>query len=219
MISLAGRSRREEERVEIALNYRGPLPNSRSNGAKLAKTRIRQQLHHQFDGLCRNSDLFRDALRDDLAHATIKSGDQRAEVSGAPYGSFYIVEFRGGVQFVPLLSRWNRRVCELTVQLWRRADPGEILDPGGDVDNRVKTLFDGLRIPHSEDEIHPTAGTFGRCFCLLEDDALITKLTISTHKMYRPIEGDEDTTYAELNMYVTVKATFPSVSNMPLSLV
>lgn len=204
--------------MDIALSYRGPLPNARSNGAKRAKTQIRQQLHHQFDGLCRTSDLFTEALKDDLPRATIKGGAQHAEVPSTPHGTFYFVEFLG-VQFVPLLSRWNHRVCEVRIELWRRSEPGEILDPGGDIDNRVKTLFDGLRMPHHEDEIDATSLTSGRCFCLLEDDALITKLTISAHRMYRPVAGVEDSTWAELSIYVTVKATFPSLTNIPLGLV
>jgi len=209
----------EERKVDVAISYRGPLPNARSDGAKRAKTQIRTQLHHQLDGLCRNSDLFTTALKDDLFKATIQSGAQRVELPPGARGTFYFVEFFG-TQYVPLLSRHNHRVCELTVQLWRRADPGELLDPGGDIDNRVKTLFDGLRIPHGENEIDPsTAPPSGRCFCLLEDDALITKLTMSTHKMYRPISPGEDTTYAELSLYVTIKATFPSINNIPLNLV
>lgn len=51
----------------------------------------------------------------------------------------------------------------------------------GDIDNRLKTLFDALRLPNQTNELvgydnpAPDENPF---FCLLEDDSLITHVSV-----------------------------------------
>ena len=50
-----------------------------------------------------------------------------------------------------------------------------------DIDNRIKTLFDGLRCPQNEHEIGDnTPRDIGPIYTLLDDDHLITKISVNT---------------------------------------
>ena len=57
-----------------------------------------------------------------------------------------------------------------------------------------KTLLDGLRVPHGsmegqlEDVNAPDPAPF---FCLLEDDSLVTKVSVESEQLLRPAAADE----------------------------
>ena len=64
--------------------------------------------------------------------------------------------------------------------------PGGIVTSGGDIDNRLKTLFDALRVPGVPQEIALStrqSSTREPNFTLLEDDALITRVNIETDRL------------------------------------
>jgi hypothetical protein len=71
------------------------------------------------------------------------------------------------------------------VTLLRCEPPGSIVTQGGDIDNRLKTLLDSLKIP--EPNALPE-GILGDelFFCLLEDDHLIVELSVRTKQLLEP---------------------------------
>jgi hypothetical protein len=73
--------------------------------------------------------------------------------------------------------------CGLEITMLVNHDIASVLTPTGDLDNRLKTLFDGLRCPIGQQEIkgfRDAAREDDDYLCLLEDDALITSLKIET---------------------------------------
>jgi hypothetical protein len=113
----------------------------------------------------------------------------------------------GGYEFVPVLHRPGQLVCEVDITWLRRESAGDIVH-GGDLDNRLKTLFDGLRMPHEESQIGGLAEKTGeRCYCLLEDDSQITKLSISTHQLLEPMQEGEKAGDVDLLINVNVLST------------
>lgn len=96
---------------------------------------------------------------------------------------------RCGNGFVPLvLDEWFL-ICSLSILFLRREPPGAIVQ-GGDIDNRIKTLFDGLRIPENcEDVTDPPTEDEKPMFCLLQDDRLITEIKVTTDLLLRPPKG------------------------------
>ena len=70
--------------------------------------------------------------------------------------------------------------------------PGYIVGQGGDIDNRLKTLFDSLRTPRDTQEIpagDQPGDTETPFFCLLEDDNLIASLSVNTDRLLEPSES------------------------------
>jgi len=69
-----------------------------------------------------------------------------------------------------------------------------LVSSGGDIDNRIKVLFDGLRVPKYDSELKNLAPEEGEnpLFCLLEDDdSLITSIKITTDRLLTPIADEE----------------------------
>lgn len=91
---------------------------------------------------------------------------------------------RGSHNFVPLVREQEDTYCSLNILFLRRDHPGKIVSGGGDLDNRLKTLMDALRVPDTAAGLPdvPEEG-FDPIFCLLQDDAQITALQVVTDRI------------------------------------
>ena len=122
--------------MEFRLIYEGPL---HGQGAKSGhKWEIRRALHPQLQRLWRERPL-KDAASSLLAHPAL------------PDKPSVIVE-KGGLLFAPLVTQRLDLYAELSVLLFRQQPRGTLITDGGDIDNRLKTLLDGLRVPHGSME-------------------------------------------------------------------
>src|SRR6185437_9442927 len=98
-------------------------------------------------------------------------------------------------------------VAELSITFLRPEPPGSLVTQGGDIDNRLKTLFDALRMPKDISELPPgDAPAEGETpfFCLLEDDNLITKIAVNTDRLLKP---PPKPSHVVLLIHVTTKPT------------
>jgi hypothetical protein len=92
--------------------------------------------------------------------------------------------FLYGWNFVPLVTRDLNLICGLDILFLRPDPPGSVVQ-SGDIDNRMKTLFDALSVPSANENYGhisaiPDEKPF---FCLLEDDRLITKIAVETDQL------------------------------------
>jgi hypothetical protein len=98
----------------------------------------------------------------------------------------------------------------------RPAPPGALFRDGGDIDNRLKTLVDTLRVP-TEGEI-PTSWTPGDderpLHCLLKDDKLITAFGVETDRLLVPNSHEQD---VFIMIHVAIKATARTWNNTDLA--
>lgn len=124
-----------------------------------------------------------------------------------------------GSPFIFAFSR-SQNSISITNQILRirpiLIPPGSIVSSGGDIDNRLKTLLDALKMPKEPNEIprDDTPETDENPFyCLLEDDGLITKLSIDTAQL---LEKSEDRTFVNALVHVRTKVTRLSWANMGL---
>ena len=146
--------------MEFTLTYDGPLA---ANGRPSQKHDIRLALHPQLKELWEHKPL-------------IKFYD-----FGGPS-----ISTAGGYTFASLVHpRWNFR-AKLDILMLRPEPPGRIVISKGDIDNRLKTLFDALTRPIYSQDI-PKAWTPAAdedpLHCLLEDDGLITTVAVSTDRL------------------------------------
>ena len=91
----------------------------------------------------------------------------------------------GNFVFAPLVSKKIHSVAELDIILLRPGPPGKAIK-SGDIDNRLKILFDALKIPHESNALPPGDNPQDEekpFFVLLEDDSLITKVSINTYQL------------------------------------
>lgn len=107
-------------------------------------------------------------------------------------------------RFIPLVSEAGGFTCSLDILFLRRDNPGSLIQSGGDIDNRIKVLLDGLRMPKSVPELGGIPLDENPFFCLLEDDSLITKLSVTTDRLITPSSGADGINDVFLDICVKV---------------
>lgn len=157
------------DEVNFRLIYDGALKSaSQSSTRRTEKHAIRlifdRQLNQLFHG-------------DELLHEPFRAGDPE-------FAKFK----RRSLSFWPIVRSSMHMVCDLDILFLRRGMPGRVIDSGGDLDNRIKVLFDALRVP-TEDEMRGLErdGQKG-ILCLLEDDKLITGFRVTSDQILEKMD-------------------------------
>lgn len=227
--------------MRFRLTYEGPLQSTQrdaQNGQRspLAphKHAIRQHFHTQLKQLWQTNKFLREH--------TVTAGDGRFAQSCAPinavggpghYSSPSSQPERlplseaianlyqeNGYRFVPLVREDFSLLCSLDIVLLRRDFTRGVISQG-DLDNRIKTLIDTLRKPHSANELNgnptPREGE-DPFFCLLEDDDLVTGLTVETDMLLGPLE-DGSTDLSDVKLMISVELKPEHVDMFNLSFV
>ncbi len=112
---------------------------------------------------------------------------------------------RCGYRFLPAI-RQKSLSCSLDILFLRRDHPGNLVASGGDIDNRIKTLFDSLRMPSNCGELAgiPPDADENPFHVLLEDDSQITKVSVATERLLTPPTTGEHIHDVHLIIGVTV---------------
>src|SRR5262249_37298453 len=161
--------------MPFRLTYRGPL---KANAGPQEKHALRQHFHGQLKQLWTRNPL--------LSYA--ESGYLGCD--GALLRR--VIYPLGSANYACLITERLLLYCELDILFLRPSPPGAIIATGGDIDNRLKTLFDGLRRPLNAGEVPGGLGPQDDpLHCLLADDALITKITVTTDQLLEPANESE----------------------------
>jgi hypothetical protein len=95
--------------------------------------------------------------------------------------------------------------CSLNILFLRRDRPGRIVQAGGDLDNRLKTLMDALKVPDTTSGLpEPPEPDYNPIFCLLQDDSQVTALHIVTDRILAPLVSSEKDNDVVLIIHVHV---------------
>jgi hypothetical protein len=195
--------------MEFTLRYTGPLKSGRHHLVQ-AKHQIRCALHEQLADYW-NRDHRLTQVRVSELQPPMKTIRHRYDVRpidgsvGGPTSWFYAHSV-AGIRFVPLVTAWRFLRCELSVRLYRYEGDelhGRLLEGNGDLDNQLKTLLDALRMPHHKDELPRGCSHSGDAFfCLLEDDCLISRLTLDTRQILGPRPADTHQVQVDLDVKI-----------------
>ena len=113
----------------------------------------------------------------------------------------------------PMVTPENGLVCALDILMLRKGPPGKVRT---DIDNRLKTLFDALQIPNSDQlgDATPEPGQ-NPFYVLLEDDRLISRAAVTSDMLLEPVEGverEEDAVRLVINVSVRpYRVTFENI--------
>jgi hypothetical protein len=207
--------------MKFILTYDGALV---SNGGPQEKWDIRQKLHPQLQQLWQSHPALK-AL--DLHHyVDLDSGYFKVErhhsqdhlfEKGKP--SKNCIDLcepvrRGGRNFLPLVRERLALKCGLRILFLRQEPPGKLVYQGGDLDNRLKTLFDALSVPPHDNQVLGSEPPFDDpIYCLLEDDALILNVNIDTQRLLsRPTAPPNE---VRLIIEIDVQVTQSRLYNQP----
>jgi hypothetical protein len=182
-----------EDIVEFRLTYDGPL--LASNGGrdsrparKEHKRAIRNRFHSQLRRLWQTVPHLRAGRETSgLGYWSSPSTQERPRYDMPTLAAKYNLY---GWNFVPLVTQDLQLSCWLDILYLRRQKKGDLF-VNGDIDNRIKTLFDCLQIPDAHQEYQSIAPDADETpfFCLLENDKLISKITVETDLLLEDIRG------------------------------
>ena len=157
--------------MEFVLHYHGPL---RPNGSSTHKHQLRQVFHQQLK-----------CLWDQPPLSEHKSYLELSKKKS----SYYLPRPFDSFVFVPLVTGEMNVIAELSFVILQPLSHGQLIH-GGDIDNRLKTLFDALTMPRHQNafpkNIKPKSDQTPFFFCLLEDDSLVTSVAVKTEQLLIP---------------------------------
>ena len=196
--------------MEFRLIYQGPLPAEKCKekgafsgpvGRAKEKHQLRKYFHLQLRELWKQ--------HPDLRRQAAEIPAPPSAPSGVKTWLEYIAEGHrrcNNNRFIPLISHAGGFTCSLSILFLRRDNPGNLITSGGDVDNRIKVLFDGLRMPIDVKELGGLTREQDEdpFYCLLEDDKLITSVSITTDRLIVPQRTDENINDVILVIHVAV---------------
>ncbi len=184
--------------MRFRLIYQGPLSGSGNSSKKTKQVQeIRDQLHPQLEYLWESHSSLKRLRR----AAIVKQG-------GSPYYAVRDTPFvterdivnyparddeidlcgsiiENDRSYIPLVRTSLDLNCYLNILFLRHEDPGALVLQGGDLDNRIKTLFDALRKPDAEIAAkYPQH--YNPLYCLMESDTLISGFDVDTDRLLVP---------------------------------
>jgi hypothetical protein len=194
--------------MQFRLTYEGQLL---SNGHAQHKQEIRKRFHPQLRRLWEITPSLLEMKYPplNLVEVGYTPGRSRIEYLADQFS-------RNNYNFVPLVTRdLDVSFCGIDVLFLRPDPPGSVLSKS-DIDNRLKTLFDALRMPEGKAELGGydfPADNEKPFYSLLEDDALVTKVSVETDFLLEPIGADFDKNDSRLIITVTLQ---PAIARLDL---
>jgi len=152
--------------VRFTLTYDGPLL---TKEGKAGKQKVREHFHPQLQEL--------------WGYEPLKNGADMITEHGWDPGGLSILTTREGQVYAPLASKKLKVSAELDVLLLRGGPAGGVIVGQGDIDNRLKVLFDALSVPPPQQGVPCTDGLGtpqAPLHTLVEDDDMITRVNVVT---------------------------------------
>lgn len=220
------------EIMKFKLTFEGELPPSGNSPKPSDVWRIRNELHPQLADLWNSHPTLRKLASTrvpvDRTTVTVMATGGSSHRMGMPVTTGAIqlghneVEplcppiTHGNTGYLPLVRADLGLACDLDIIFLRKGDPGATVSQSGDLDNRIKTLFDGLRMPAMGETPNPSNGVpvADPLFCLLESDTLIHDFAVRPDRLLNRPGGSEKE--VKLIISVTVKVLSVMISNLPL---
>ena len=209
-----------EVALEFRLTYEGPLFASNFGrdtqpARKDHKRKIRKIFHHQLKRLWEITPFLARGDSGGPSVISFEGGPDRPATSVKALAARHALY---GFNFVPLVTAELQFSCWIDVLMLRRPPRGSLIQHG-DVDNRLKTLFDCLTLPngHQDYSKTPPQDDEKPFYCLLEDDRLISKITVETDMLLEDLSTPPDDNDVRLLIAVRIKPLDPHLHNIQFS--
>jgi len=217
--------------MEFRLVYEGSLKSGQSSGKVEEKHAVRKAIHKQLKRLWEIvPDLKMRSTEHSLLSVTPARRNPTTITTAAATFRDSLWEKLGnkfdkcsGFKFVPLVGNNLQLTCGLDILILQR-DKATPIGKTGDIDNRLKTLFDALQVPVNCEELPPgvvkAADEDPYFFCLTEDDCLITDVRIAVDKWLAPFTppagpgASHPENFVHLVMTVKVRPSIFSFENL-----
>jgi len=169
--------------LEFHLVYQGLLPSSGNKSHTKDKHLIRRYLHRQLANVWEKKHPLkaRSGVPEELKDNYVpKQIHQRVVWSGGETDREELIEVVNGKRYLPIVSENLALSCKLNILL---LSMGSNVMELGDLDGRVKTIVDALKVPRGNDHCE---GDEDPLYCLVENDSLISDLRVTADLLLAP---------------------------------
>ncbi len=191
--------------MRFTLTYDGPL---HVGGKAPAKQVVREAFHPQLVDLWTFEPLIHSRFLLDPRGVANPEDRYRLEPG------LSVLTTVGAQVYAPLVSKKLKLNAELDVLLLRAGPAGGVLTGQGDIDNRLKVLFDALSVPTLQQAL-PCAEGLGTeakpLHTLLEDDDMVTRVSVDTARLL----GDYPAGHVRAIVRVDVRPATHLYANQP----
>ena len=206
--------------MEFRLTYEGPLPATQRNevgsvrSLKLQRKHdIRRTFHLQLKRLWEITPFLNTGARSGSSALITEESEGPIDLARETLAAKYGQDPWG---FVPLVTAQLNLICALDILMLRPHAPGDVIS-AGDLDNRLKTLFDALRIPVPNERYSgrsPADDEKPYFYCLLEDDKLVTKVSVETDQLLEFVSSGANPDDVRLVITVRLRPYEMTLDNM-----
>lgn len=221
--------------MKFRLHYDGPLRPSQPAGSHNQKKQkslshhkqsIRKVFHRQLKELWETNETLKN-LRVCKTCGPFHSPPSQPQLGGLGRHEYvHVSEYMKGqfdmfgYSFMPLAAKEFSLLVDLDVLFLRKDDPGNAFH-AGDIDNRIKTLIDALKMPEQKLQLgeYETPDTDEAPFyCLIQDDDQVSSFSVSTDRLLDTNHANgEDDADVKLIISVDVKPYNVTMFNLALS--
>ena len=218
--------------MKFTLTYDGDLPASGNKSKPIPASNIRNEFHYQMADLWENHVLLRQlahvARVPSIQHWIEKTGDEpppppwslpdyREAPEPLQPGQTDLcapIEVPNVGKFIPLIRNSLHLACAVDILFLRHEEPLNLMKQGGDLDGRLKTLFDALRMPDPKSEYVGADPTADPLYVVLEDDVLISDMSIRSGRLLGNRAKDKHRVRLTMDITVKVLRVFPQNSGL-----
>jgi hypothetical protein len=183
--------------MKFTLIYDGDLPSAGNKPQPMAVSRMRNGFHDQLADLWDSHVILRQLAHTARVHAhrlrdiAVTKGvpllpDYREPIPEVPEGYIDLcapITVPNVGAFVPLVRKSLYLMAAIDILFLRHEEPLALMKLGGDLDCRIKTLFDALRMPEPKHQYVGDGPTANPLYVVLEDDALISDLSVRSGRL------------------------------------
>ena len=176
--------------MRFTLRYSGEALKSSGNSQSRTyeKHVLREHFHGQLERLWETNNALREIDRTQLSepvqHGPVWDvGDETIALRAMPLAGFMYRRKIHTSYYVPLVTPRMEASCHLALRFGRPFKPGNIIFQGGDLDGRIKTLFDALAVPKDDRQVTQEDCKLPEYLCLLGEDSLITGLSVESYQL------------------------------------
>jgi hypothetical protein len=196
--------------MKFTLTYDGPLVSSSKVQRVEEKQTIREYFHPQLAEVLK-------------VHPALSGWLDTYQQAGLEADRNAPMETRAGLltvvrindfEFVTPFPTRMAVTCHLDILFMRRSKPGGIILDGGDIDNRLLTLFDALKLPTKPEELGPIKKPLPKpLYCLLQDDSQISGFSVRTDQLLHPMDNSPSDVRLVIGVTVEVRRlTYANIS-------
>jgi hypothetical protein len=210
--------------VKFTLIYDGCLPSSGNKPQPTYVSKIRNDFHDQLADLWDNNVVFRQLAR--TARTYPGGGFFGTGEYPPPELPNYNEPIRllqpgqtdycaaisvpdANASYIPIVRNSLYLNCAVDILFLRHEEPMSLMRAGGDLDGRLKTLFDALKMPHPNEPYKGEKPIANPLYVVLEDDALISDFSVKSGRLLGRRPKHEQAVRLTVDVTIKVLRVFP----------